>query len=72
MQLGLRKLIAPVASTNHIALAQDLRAGFRLEAMLRDAAPDGHLLLLTMAREDCRWLRIKPSRYKDGQQIPEW
>ena len=71
VQLGLRKLIAPVASTNHVALAQDLRAGFRLEATLRDATPDGHLLLLTMTREDCRWLRIKPSRYKDAQQALE-
>lgn len=65
-QLGLRKLVAPVASTNTIALEQDLRAGFRLEARIRDAYPDGDLLLLTMTRENCRWLNIRPQSYKSG------
>ena len=63
VQLGCRKLVAPVRSTNHPALAQDLRAGFRVEATIRDAYPDAHMLLLTMTKDTCPWLRLRPSGY---------
>lgn len=66
VQLGCRKLIAPVCSRNHNALAQDLRGGFRLEAVIRDAYPDGDLMLLTMTRDSCRWLRVIPQSYRPG------
>lgn len=67
MQLGLRKLIAPVRSNNLVALAQDLRAGFRVEAVVRDAYPDADMILLTMDRGSCRWLDIRPTGYKSFQ-----
>lgn len=67
VQLGLRKLIAPVHSTNHIAMAQDLRAGWTVEAVLRDATPDGHLVLLTMTRDTCPWLKLRPKGYKASE-----
>ena len=66
VQLALTKLIAPVPSTNHPALAQDLRAGWQMEAVIRDATPDGHLMLLTMTRDTCPWLKLRPKGYKAG------
>lgn len=68
-QLGCRKLIAPTPSTNYHALDLNLRAGFRLEAVLRDATVDGHLMLLTMEARNCRWLRVKPQRYFPGDVV---
>ena len=63
VQLGVRKVLALVRSNNHIALAQDLRAGFAVEAMIQDAYPDAHMMVLSMSRDTCRWLRITPSAY---------
>lgn len=67
VQLGCTKLIAPVRSTNHVAMAQDLRAGFVIEAVVRDAFPDGHMVLLTMTRDTCPWLQLNPKAYKSNQ-----
>lgn len=68
-QLGLKKLIAPVFSTNAHALQLDLRAGFVVEAIIKDAVPDGNLMLLTMTREQCRWLKITPKRWRAGRAM---
>lgn len=70
VQLGCQKLIAPVESSNVHALDVNLRAGFRLEAVLRDAlAPGNHLMLLTMGSTECRWLRIIPQQYFPGSVV---
>jgi RimJ/RimL family protein N-acetyltransferase len=66
VQLGCRKLIAPVRSNNYAALAIDLRGGWRIEAIVRDAYPDAHMFLLTMDREHCPWLKIKPKGWIYG------
>ena len=65
-QLGLHKLIAPVPSSNTRALKVDLQAGFIVEALITHAAADGDLMLLTMTREQCRWLAITPRRWRVG------
>ena len=65
-RLGALKAVALLDSTNILAVSQDLRAGFVMEAVVRDIydAPDAHLLILTMTPEQCRWLKIKPQAYK--------
>jgi hypothetical protein len=65
-RLDALKAVALLDSTNALAVSQDLRAGFVLEAVVRDIydAPHGHLLILTMTRAQCRWLKIKPQAYK--------
>lgn len=66
-QLNCKKLIAPVPSDNTHALELNFRAGFRLEAIIKDAlAPGLHLLLLTMEATSCRWLDILPQQYFPG------
>lgn len=65
-RLGALKAVALLDSTNTLAVSQDLRAGFVLEAVVRGIydAPEGNLLILTMTQEQCRWLKIKPQAYK--------
>lgn len=65
-QLGLYKLFALVRSTNYEALAQDLRAGFRMDTVLEDALPDGHIFVLSMKRDQCPWLKITPRHYRSN------
>lgn len=55
-QLRAKKLIGLVGSGNSDALRFDQNLGFVLEATLKGAHPDGDLLVLTMTREQCRWL----------------
>ena len=61
-QINVSKLIAPVPSRNRKAIEFDLKLGFKREARIADVFPgdDGDLLVLTMRREDCRWLKLKP------------
>jgi hypothetical protein len=69
VQLGVRKLIAPVASNNYHALAIDLRGGWKLETVIEDAYPDAHMMVLTMTRASCPWLRIIPENYGSGPEV---
>lgn len=65
-QLGLRKVLALVRSNNYVAMSEDLRAGYTVETIITDVFPDAHLVVLSMRREDCRWLRIRPKLYREG------
>lgn len=62
IQLGCLKVIGRVQATNERALEFDLKLGFKEEARISDVYPDGDLLILTMRREDCRWLNLPPRR----------
>jgi RimJ/RimL family protein N-acetyltransferase len=57
-QLGCKKVIAQVGSSNEKSRRFVEHVGFTLEATLKDAYPDGDLLLYTMTRAECRWLTI--------------
>lgn len=59
LQLNVKKLLGPVGSLNVEARAFDEHVGFVLEAALKDAHPDGDLLVYSMTRDQCRWLNIK-------------
>jgi len=70
VQLGCRKLIGPVASTNTHALSINLRGGWQVEAVIKDVFPDGaDMLVLTMTRDTCRWLRLIPQKYFPGHML---
>ena len=55
-QLGVKKLIGLVASTNKKALKLDKHFGYVEEAVIKDAVPDGDLHILTMTKDQCRFL----------------
>jgi hypothetical protein len=68
VQLGVHKVIAKVASTNHASLAVTLRAGFVPEAVLKDVLPGGDMIILTMQRHQCRWLARKSRNYRSNRK----
>lgn len=55
-QLKVKKIVGLVDSANTDAQRFDMALGFRHEATLKDAGRQGDLLLLTMTREQCRFL----------------
>lgn len=65
-QLGVSKVAGTINSNNKELLDFNLRLGFKEEARIKGAYPDGDMLVLTMERADCRWLKIKPKVYKDN------
>jgi hypothetical protein len=57
VELGIHKLIAPTPSVNVKSLRVSKHFGFILEATIKDGAPDGDLCLMTMTKEQCRYLK---------------
>ena len=57
LQLGVKKVIGVVNSTNRAALTFDLRLGFEIEAVIEDAYDMGDMYILSMTPEQCRWIR---------------
>ena len=58
-QLKVRRVTGIVAASNLQARKFDENLGFTLEATLKDAHPDGDLLVYKMTRDQCRWLTLK-------------
>jgi len=56
-QARVNTLIGPISEKNHSARRFTERVGFTLTAEIPDAHPDGKLLIYTMHRKQCRWLR---------------
>ena len=57
IQLGVKKLIGIVNSENAAALSLDLRLGFQIETVIKDAYERGDMYILSMTPEQCRWIR---------------
>ena len=69
-QLKCSKAYAPTPSDNYHALEMNIRAGWRIDTVLRDAlAPGRHLVLLSMTAGACRWLALQPHRYFPGDIV---
>lgn len=62
-QLGVKKIFVMANGDNPNALVQDLRAGFQVEAVLQGLYYDGPTYVLSMTRERCRWLKLKPRSF---------
>jgi hypothetical protein len=65
VQLGVEKLIGPTNSSNENAMRFIQKLGFVEEARIKDAFPDGDMVLFTMTKSKCRYLG---ERY--GQRFP--
>lgn len=57
-QLGVRKILGLVSTSNLAAQRFDEHLGFVREALLVDAAPDGDLIIYSMTRQQCRFIGI--------------
>lgn len=67
-QLGCNKVFGQVPESNPKALEIDLRLGFKIEAKIEGVFPDGACFVLALAREDCRWLKLKPRGLSAGTE----
>lgn len=68
-QLGCKKVFGQVCESNKRALEIDLKLGFKIVARIEDVFPDGACFVLEIAREDCRWLNLKPRGLAPGSRI---
>lgn len=64
-QLGLAKVLAPVASTNAPCRRLVEHLGFVPEATLTNAHPDGDLIIYSMSRDQCQWLHKEDRHGKE-------
>lgn len=55
-QCNVEKLIGPVDSGNNKAIKLVLKMGFKEEARIKDAHPNGDVILFTLAKSECRFL----------------
>lgn len=65
-QLGCSRVRGTIPSTDEQLLAINLRLGFIVEASLEDGYPGGNMLILSMKRDKCPWLKIKPRTVQAG------
>lgn len=70
-QNNCHKMVTPVRSDNALALSLDLRAGWQLETAIDDLYEPGvHMMILTMTREQCRWLNYRPRQFYSNIRAP--
>lgn len=62
VQLGVTKLFGQVGLHRPEVIKIDLQLGFKQEAIIKDVYPEGDMMLLSMYRDDCKWLSIKPRK----------
>jgi len=62
-QLQASKILGLVGEKNVAARRFDEHLGFVLEATLKDAHPDGDLLVYTMTPGQCRWLNMRTPQH---------
>jgi len=53
---GVEKVISPIPSDNAASIRLCAKMGFRQEGRIRDAAPNGDILLFTLPNNECRFL----------------
>ena len=56
-QLGLKRLTGLVPSNEPHIVKFDVKLGFEIEAVLKDAAVDADLVVLVLWADKCRWLQ---------------
>ena len=54
-----KKIIVPVVSSHAKSIKLVTKMGFVEEARVKDAAPDGDIIFLTLAQEKCRFLGVE-------------
>ncbi len=67
-QLKVDKVAGTINSKNEELLDFNRRLGFKEEARIRGAYKDGDMIVLTMPRAECRWLKLKPKLVKKVDQ----
>lgn len=63
-QLGVGRIYGFVEAVNAPALQFDLKLGFRIHATLPGMFASGEGIVVVMEKHECRWLGMKPRRWK--------
>lgn len=66
-QLGVDKVIGTVPSSKPELVAFNEKLGYKVECSIKDAYKDGDLVIMTMRRHECRWLKIKPKSIRSNR-----
>lgn len=67
--LQCRRATAIIPSSNAASLNICRRLGFTQEAVLKEAHPEGDLLVFSLLKTDCKWLKLKLRGTTHGQGI---
>lgn len=67
-QLSCKKICGTIPSSNQALLAFNVKLGFKVEAVIKDAYRDGDMLVMSMKRDECRWLDLKPRSFRVPQR----
>ena len=59
VQLGVKRITAPINSTNFDCIRMVSHMGLTHEATLKNATTDGDLLIFRMFKDDCKYLKGK-------------
>lgn len=65
--LGVKRITGFVCSSNHHAIKFDEHIGFKLEATLKGASPNGDLLVYVMHKDQCRFIQKDFQHGKQGK-----
>lgn len=57
--LNVEKIIVPVVKDNEKSIKLVQNMGFAEEARIKDGAPNGDIIFMTLARKDCRFLGVR-------------
>lgn len=71
VQLDCQKVFGRVREDNRAALDYNIRLGFKVEFLLQHVYKDCGMFLLSMYRDECRWLERVPAEFReadDGQE----
>jgi hypothetical protein len=65
-QLKVSVVCGTIPSSKPELLDFNQRLGFKVEGTIKGAYTDGDLLVMTMRRPECRWLKLKPRTLKSN------
>lgn len=64
IKLEKKVILATMEASNDEAIKLNRHLGFQDKALIEDAHENGDLLLMTMRKEDCKWLNLQCSLRK--------
>ena len=56
-KLGCKVVMSTIASSNQRSLDINTRLGFQTIGVIRNAHPDGDLIIRALQKDQCRWLK---------------
>lgn len=67
-QLGVGVVCGTIPSSRADLLAFNRKLGFKEECSIKGAYTDGDLVIMSMRRDECRWLVVKPKGIRSNRE----